>query len=132
MPNDLDKLTRNSYPGLLCGIAILVLTAVPGSVFPHVKPIVGIDKVAHVAMYAAFAFLCIWGYRRQYLTRDGNYRKKALLLTALISVAYGGITEIMQEYLVPKRTGDWLDFFADSAGTLLGLLVFLLFFKKRK
>ena len=128
----MEKLTRNSFPGILCGIIILILTGLPGSLFPKVKPIIGLDKVVHLCMYAGFAFLCIWGYRRQYLSRDKAYRKRALLLTALISVAYGGITELMQEFLVPTRTGDWFDFLSDAIGALLGLLVFQFFSRKKK
>lgn len=128
----MDKLTRNSYPGLLCGIIILILTAIPGSVFPRVKPIVGMDKVAHVIMYAGFSFLCVWGYRKPFLSNGKTYQKKALLITAIISIAYGALTEIMQETIVPKRTGDWFDFLSDCLGTFVGLLFFWLFFKKRK
>lgn len=128
----MDKLTRNSYPGLLCGIIILILTGIPGTVFPRVKPIVGMDKVAHALMYAVFSFLCVWGYRKQFLSNGKTYQKKALLLAAIIGIAYGGLTEIMQGTIVPKRTGDWFDFLSDCLGTFVGLLIFWLFFKKRK
>ena len=128
----LEKLTRNSFPGILCGIFILVLTGLPGSVFPKVKPIVGLDKVVHMLMYATFAFLCIWGYRTQFISNDKAYRKRALWLTILISIAYGGLTELMQEFIVPSRTGDWFDFLSDVIGALFGTLFFYLFFKNRK
>ena len=128
----MDKLTRNSIPGILCGIVILILTGLPGSVFPHTKPVVGLDKVVHVLMYATFAFLCIWGYRSQFIANGKTYRTKALFLAAVISILYGGITELMQEYLVPTRTGDWFDFLADTIGTLLGISIFDLFFRKKK
>jgi VanZ family protein len=128
----LDKLTRNSIPGILCGIAILILTGIPGSVFPRVKPAIGLDKVVHILMYAGFAFLCIWGYRKQFISNGKAYQKRALLLTATISICYGGVTELMQEFLVPSRTGDWFDFIADTIGTLIGVLIFYLFFRNRK
>ena len=128
----MEKLTRNSYPGILCGIFILFLTGLPGSIFPRVKPIVGIDKVMHICMYAGFAFLCIWGYRKQFISNGKDYRKRALWLTLAISIAYGGLTELMQEFLVPTRTGDWFDFLADTLGSLIGVLVFYLFFKNKK
>ena len=130
--NLLDKLTRNSIPGILCGIIILILTGLPGSCFPSVKPVVGMDKVVHILMYTCFAFLCIWGYRKQFIANGKDYRIKALALAAIISILYGGLTEIMQEHLVPLRTGDWYDFLADCAGTLLGISVFYLFFRKKK
>ena len=130
--NPLERLTRNSIPGLLCGIVILILTGLPGSLFPRVKPVVGIDKVVHLLMYAGFAFACLWGYRKQFVSNGSAYRKKAIILALVISIAYGGLTEIMQEYLVPKRTGDWLDFLADSIGTGIGVLIFYLFFRRKK
>ena len=133
MKSLIEKLTSKSIPGILCGIVILVLTGLPGSVFPRVKPVVGMDKVAHVVMYALFAFLCIWGYRKPFVSNGKGYRKKALWLTAIISVAYGGLTEMMQEYIVRHgRYGDWFDFLADAIGTLVGLLVFHFFFGQKK
>ena len=111
---------------------ILFLTGLPGSVFPRVKPVVGMDKVVHVLMYAVFAFACLWGYRKQYVNNGKTYKTKALLLAAIISIAYGGLTELMQEYLVPTRTGDRFDFLADTVGTLLGVGFFWLFYRRKK
>jgi len=132
LANLLERLTRNSYPGILCGIIILILTGLPGSVFPRVKPVVGLDKVVHLCMYAGFAFLCLWGYRKQFISNGVKYKRKAILLAIVISIAYGGLTELMQEYLVPTRTGDWVDFLADSIGTLLGVTIFYLFYRRKK
>ena len=128
----MERLTRNSYPGILCGIAILILTGLPGSLLPSVKPVIGLDKVVHVLMYAVFAFLCLWGYREQFIDNGSDYRKKAIWLAVVIGVAYGGLTEIIQEAFVPGRTGDWFDFLADGIGTGLGTLLFYLFFHRKK
>ena len=128
----MERLTRNSYPGILCGIVILILTGLPGSYLPHVKPVVGLDKVVHLFMYAFFAFACLWGYRQQFVSNSKAYRKKALLLAAVISISYGGLTEILQEYLVPGRTGDCFDFLADCVGTLVGVAIFAIFFRRKK
>lgn len=100
--------------------------------FPHTKPIVGLDKVVHALMYAGFAFACLWGYRKQFVSNGLVYRRKAIVLTLIISIAYGGLTELMQEYLVKSRTGDWFDFLADSIGAGLGVLVFYIFFHRKK
>lgn len=128
----MERLTRNSIPGILCGIVILILTGLPGSCFPHVKPALGLDKVVHVLMYAGFAFLCLWGYRQQYVDNGTTYQKRAIFLAIIISFAYGGLTELMQEFLVPSRTGDWFDFLADGIGTCLGGFFFYLFFRHKK
>ena len=129
----MERLTRNSIPGILCGIVILILTGLPGSLFPRVKPTIGLDKVAHILMYAGFAFACLWGYRKQFVSNDLSYKKRAILLTIISSIAYGGLTEIMQETItVLHRSGDWRDLIADSIGTGLGVLIFYLFFRRKK
>ena len=129
----MERLTRNSIPGILCGIIILILTGLPGSLFPRVKPAIGLDKVAHVIMYAGFAYACLWGYRKQFVSNGLAYKKRALLLTVIISIAYGGLTEIMQETItVLHRSGDWRDLIADAIGTVLGVLIFYLFFRRKK
>ena len=110
----------------------MFLTVLPGSLFPHVKPVVGLDKVAHILMYAGFTFACLWGYRKQFVSNGLAYKKRAVLLAIVISIAYGGLTEMIQEHIVPTRTGDWFDFVADSIGTVLGVLVFYLFFHRKK
>ena len=129
----MERLTRNSIPGILCGIVILILTGLPGSLFPRVKPTIGLDKVAHILMYAGFAFACLWAYRKQFVSNGLSYQKRAIILTILISIAYGGLTEIMQETItVLHRSGDWRDLIADSIGTGLGVLIFYLFFRRKK
>ena len=101
--------------------------------FPRVKPAIGLDKVAHVIMYAGFAYACLWGYRKQFVSNGSAYKKRALLLTVIISIAYGGLTEIMQETItVLHRSGDWRDLIADAIGTVIGVLIFYLFFRRKK
>jgi VanZ family protein len=41
-----------------------------------------------------------------------------------LCVAYGGMLEIMQATVFSNRSGDWLDFIANSFGCLMGLVVF--------
>jgi len=86
----------------------------------------------HILMYTTFAFLCIWGYRQSYQEGTDTYRRKALIFTCIISILYGGITELMQEFLVRSRIGSWFDFLADAIGTLLGISIFRYFFSKGK
>ena len=129
---DLNKLTRNSIPGILCGIIIMILTLLPGSLFPRVKPTIGLDKLAHIFMYAGFTFSCLWGYRSQFISNGIAYKKRAILHAIIISLAYGGLTELIQEYLVSTRTGDLFDYIADCIGTGLGALLFYVFFRRKK
>ena len=118
----MDRFTRNSYPGILCAAVILLLTGLPGSCFPHVKPVIGLDKLVHLLMYAGFTFASIWGYRKPFQERGNNYRKKALWIAIIIGIAYGAITEIIQETLIPTRTGSIYDWIADIIGSILGAI----------
>lgn len=127
----MDRFTRNSFPGVLCALAILVLTGLPGSCFPKVKPIMGIDKVAHLLMYLAFAFITLWGYRKPYQEKGGNYRRKALWLTLAIAIVFGALTEIMQETLVPSRIGSIYDWIADIIGSIIGVTAYYFFYRNR-
>ena len=104
-------------------MVILVLTGLPGSVLPHVKPIFGLDKVVHLLMYAGFVFACLWGYRKPFKENGSAYRRKALWITLGIGVAYGLLTELMQEYLIPSRTGSVYDWIADLIGCILGAII---------
>lgn len=110
----------------------MVLTGLPGSCFPQVKPTLGADKVVHIIMYAGFAYACLWGYRQTYDKHDKQHRLNMLSRTALISLAFGGLTEIMQETICYNRYGNWYDFAADAIGSLFGILLFSVFFGRKK
>lgn len=110
---------------------ILLLTGLPGSYFPRVKPAIGLDKVAHLLMYAGFTFVTLWGYRKTFQERDGRYLRKALWVVLAIGILYGALTEIMQETLIPSRTGSVYDWIADVIGSVLGVVVFFFYHRKR-
>ena len=88
-----------------------------------VKPLFGLDKLAHLLMYAGFAFAILWGYREPFRENGKAYRRKALWITLAIGIAYGLLTEIMQETLVPGRTGNVFDWVADIIGCILGAII---------
>ena len=119
----MERFTRNSYPGILCALVILVLTGLPGSCFPLDKPVFKLDKVVHLLMYAGFAFATLWGYRKPFKENGKTYRRKALWITLVIGMAYGLLTEIMQETLIPSRTGSVYDWIADILGCILGAII---------
>ena len=127
----MKRFTRNSYPGILCAAVILLLTGLPGSYFPHVKPVIGMDKVAHLLMYAGFTFISLWGYREPFVEKGSVYRKKAVWIAIVIGITYGALTEIMQETLIPSRTGSVYDWIADLVGSVLGAIIAYFFLCRR-
>lgn len=55
--------------------------------------------------------------------------KKMFVL--LFPIFYGGVIELIQEYVV-HRTGDWFDFFANILGGFSGIVFGFLIFRKTK
>ena len=56
---------------------------------------------------------------------------KLLLLAFLAPIAMGGILELMQAYLTTFRSGEWLDFVANTIGVCLGTVLGLLMKNRR-
>ncbi len=49
----------------------------------------------------------------------------------LIAAIYGGGIELLQKYFIPYRSAEWLDFFADVAGSISALLLIVVIFGKK-
>lgn len=88
------------------GVHLYALYA-PGSPEPSPITIPHIDKVVHVALFAAPAFL---------LGRLSRASWPVWLL-----VAHAPISEVVQHFFIPLRSGDALDLVADLAGVALGV-----------
>jgi len=82
------------------------------------------DKVAHFGMYFIFSYLIMYGFKNFYLNDIVKHRIQAYLFALLISIIFGGLMEILQMYANPTRSAEFYDFIADSAGTLLALILF--------
>ncbi len=87
------------------------------------------DKVVHVLMFFGFSWAVAFDYTRQRV--ESSHSNFSMSMRAiLLSFLYGGLIEVIQGEFLPERSGDWKDFAADAFGTILGLCVFLFFFKK--
>lgn len=112
-------------------MVILLLTGLPGSFLPHVKPVIGIDKVVHLLMYAVFTYATLWGYREPFMNNGKNYRRKAFWITLSLGIVYGALTEVMQEFLVPGRNGNMYDWLADVIGSIFGAIIAVFLLRDR-
>lgn len=76
----------------------------------------GFDKVVHVSMYLGTC--CVfWAEYARSKFRWGRLR--LALVTVAFPIAMSGVIELAQEYLTDYRSGDWMDFLANSCGVLL-------------
>lgn len=99
-------------------VIIAILTLAPLSV-PSTVP--GIDKVYHLIGFAALLVPCAFLYRR------------ALYYILPGAILFGGMIELLQPYV--NRSGEWADFYADTAGVMLGAAIGLILryiFRTRK
>ena len=72
--------------------------------------------------------------RRQGRQGAGRPNLRALTVAMLCMVLLGGLMELLQAYATTTRSGEWLDFWADSIGVLLGTalgLLLLLYYQNR-
>lgn len=112
------------YPlSLVCIALIWVLSLTP--FFPETPfdDVQFIDKWTHLVMYGGTTAVVWWEYLRSH--RRADFRR-LLLWGGMAMVALGGLMELLQAYCTTTRSGEWLDFWADSAGVLIGILVGML------
>ena len=123
------------YPLSLCCIVLIwVLSLVP--FFPE-TPLDGIDfidKWTHLVMYGGTCSVIWWEYLRSHQTLNAG---RLFRYAWLAPVLMGGLLELLQAYCTAgHRNGDWLDFVANTLGvtlgTVVGLLLYYLFFKARR
>ncbi len=124
----------HKYPfSLLCILLIWVLSLTP--FFPE-TPFDNVefaDKWTHFIMYGGTCAVIWWEHLRHSKKASRRPNLRALFVAMLCMVLLGGLMELLQAYATTTRSGEWLDFWADSIGVLLGSGVgALLLFCKRK
>jgi VanZ family protein len=77
----------------------------------------GIDKVAHLAIYAVFGALIA----RACWTTGSRSAARVVVLATLLATAYGLSDEVHQRF-VPGRQFELADLLADAIGSLAGAL----------
>ena len=106
------------YPfSLLCVLLICVLSLTP--FFPE-TPFDGvqfIDKWTHLVMYGGTCSVIWMEYLRSHYRIEWC---KVILLALAGMILLGGLMELLQAYCTTTRSGEWLDFWADTVGVLLG------------
>ena len=111
--------TLKTYPlSLLCSLTIIILSLAPIGAPEVAHDVPLFDKWAHFQMYGGLSFLLFYETKTHSLLLAS-----ALLLYACL---LGGLMEIGQATLTTYRSGEWLDFVADSIGALLGCVIALL------
>lgn len=105
-------------PLILYWIILFILTSLPTGLAIETRNVS--DKVLH---FGAYGLLSVLLYLNLYFQNKSNLLSSyAGLFTILIASFYGVLDEIHQ-MLVPGRSAEFLDWFADFTGSLTAVLI---------
>lgn len=106
---------------ILWTLIIFVLCSTPGQYIPTTNwlELLSFDRFVHATIF--FTLVCLW---LMYWFHSNKLSTKTIAFTVFFSIAYGGLLEIMQATIFSQRSGDWLDFIANTFGCLMGLWLF--------
>lgn len=108
------------YP--LSVFLIVVIWALCMFTPPHtgLEQVQYIDKWTHLVMYGGFCSVIWFEYLRRH---NSLYWGRIALWAVVAPVLMSGIIELAQAYCTTTRSGEWLDFAANSTGVVLGNLI---------
>ena len=113
-----------AYPFATCLILVIwVVCLMPVPETP-LNNLTLFDKWMHISMYAVLC-LVMWA---EYLRRHQKLNKTRLFIGAFLAPLWmGGLIELAQANCTGgNRSGDWLDFVANSIGVVMGNLIGML------
>lgn len=87
----------------------------------EIGKIPGIDKVAHICMYAGLSGMLWIEFLRNHRKYD-DVLWHAWIGAVLCPIVMSGAIELLQEYCTSYRGGDWFDFLANMTGVALATL----------
>jgi glycopeptide antibiotics resistance protein len=118
-------------PLLLVGVFYTLLVTV-AFLFPSVRlpqsDLPGSDKIIHALIHGVLSFiwLCYW-----FSTDKYHISNKIVLVVLGVCFLYGLAIEVSQHLFTLSRQFDALDILANSIGSLIGLLTFKIFIRKK-
>ncbi len=106
------------FPVIFYAVLIYYLSSFKGGL-----PAIGVklsDKVLHIIEFLILGWLTA---RAIHFGSMESISKKLLLISIISGILYGASDEIHQLF-VHGRSSEWLDWFADCIGVVLGVLVY--------
>jgi VanZ family protein len=124
---------RYFWPAYLWVIIVLILTGMPGNdipKLPHFWDLLQPDKIVHIGMFGLLFLLLASG--SFYKGGKVPISKKLIYIYLFITIALGGIIELLQKWVFIGRSCDIYDWIADIIGVLLALIFYLVVIEKPK
>ena len=82
----------------------------------------GWDKVVHFCMYGGLSGMFWIEFLIKHRKKEANYIY-AVFGAVLYPILLGGLLELCQSYLTRHRSGDWMDFLANTGGVFTATLI---------
>lgn len=115
----MKRVFQKYFWAILASLTAFVLSVIPIPEVPQVEDVPLFDKWVHMLMYAGVACAVWFDY---YRNREDKKLMWSVVLWAVVwPIVLGGGLELWQAYLTTCRSGEWLDFYADTIGTLIVL-----------
>ena len=113
---------KNTFPALLWALFIAILCGMPGKDIPHISflELLEFDKLVHAILFFVLVILLIKAFQKY--THPTFFTRHALLFVTALSIAYGGLLEILQGLVFIDRSADIYDFIANSFGCLIAVV----------
>jgi len=123
---------KKFFPFILWTLIIFGLCSMPGKAIPKINwlELLSFDKFVHASIFFVEQILLMHALIS--LSENTFLKKNYKWISVLFCVSYGGSLEIMQYYVFSERSGDVLDFIANSTGCISGLFLFNPLAKKIK
>lgn len=115
----LKSIILSYWKSIIIISGILYLSFASPSTFKEVPSFKYEDKLVHLIMYAGLTCVLIIDY----MGYSKNNRKSTtafLLICLALPVLFGGMIEIAQPVFFAPRTAEWIDWFSDIFGVMLG------------
>ncbi|MEO6188714.1 MAG: VanZ family protein [Ginsengibacter sp.] len=122
----------NFLPGIAWFFVIIFLTCLPGKDLPKIGWLEDIffDKWVHIGLFGLLTFLFSYPiFKTEWTVKS---KLSYFLLITILSSFWGLGIEFIQEYYVPGRSFDLLDWAADTVGALIAFWICSLQLRKQK
>lgn len=116
-------MVRSFWRTFLWLIAITLLSCIPEQDIAQ-SPFFNIphlDKIIHFIMYLFLSFLLMQALFR---FRPSGKHISFIIITSIVSFAYGGLMELVQSWFITSREGDIIDAAFNCAGVIAGIIIY--------
>ena len=108
-----------TYPLTLLTVAVICYLSFFTPPQTELDNISNIDKLVHTCMYGGLSIIIWWEYLKKH---DTICWKRFIPISVVFPIMMSGIIELLQAYCTTNRSGEWLDFVANSFGVVLAFI----------